>query len=275
MRTIRRRQRNKLKIFLIAFGVVLCLSTLALPVISKYNSQQVIQTFKSNVEKKSEDDLSGMMQKASEYNSLLYQTRAANVSLPDNELLKSYDSLLDFGNEIMGTISIPKISLEYPIYHGTSNEVLSKGIGHMEQSSLPVGGESTHAVLSGHRGLPTAKMFTRLDELKQRDLFFINVGNETLAYQVSDITVVKPDDMDVLNIAADKDQVSLVTCTPYGINSHRLIVTGDRIPYTKEEQATVTQSMPSWLETGLIAAAFLLLFTVVAVLAIRLQKEPK
>lgn len=141
-----------------------------------------------------------------------------------------YQSLLDAGNGVMGSIVIPKISVDLPIYHGTSERVLASGSGHLYGSSLPVGGTDTHAVLTGHRGLVEALMFTRLDEMQVGDYFYVKVMGETLGYQVDRITVIEPDDTSQLKIVPGEDRVTLMTCTPYGVNTHRLLVSGVREP---------------------------------------------
>jgi len=152
---------------------------------------------------------------------------------------KDYLSILNIGG-VMGYISIPKINVDLPIYHGTSEAVLSKGIGHLEGTSLPVGGDRTHAVLAGHTGLTYARMFTDLTELKIGDMFYIHVLNETLAYKVDQIKVVLPENTKDLSLYNGHDYVTLLTCTPYGINDHRLLVRGTRVAYNaKEEKAQV------------------------------------
>ena len=175
----------------------------------------------------------------------------------------SYASLLDTtGTGVMGSLDIPKIGVELPIYHGTSEEVLSKGIGHLQGSSLPVGGESTHSILTGHRGLPQSKLLTRLDEMEKGDYFFFHVLNETLAYQVTEIQVVKPEEVSILKIQEGQDLASIITCTPYGLNTHRLIVTGKRVPYEAKKANSMGEELPSARELvfTLLPFAFLLLF---------------
>ena len=141
---------------------------------------------------------------------------------------KRYQSLLDSGNGVMGTIRIPKISVTLPIYHGTSEESLASGTGHLYGTSLPVGGKNTHSVITGHRGLVSALMFTRLDEMEKGDFFYIETMNETLGYEVDSISVINPDDTNQLRIRPHEDRVTLMTCTPYGINTQRLLVSGHR-----------------------------------------------
>ena len=147
-----------------------------------------------------------------------------------NEELEEYNQILNVDNNgMMGYIEIPKLQSTLPIYHGTDEGTLQRNIGHLSGSSVPVGGESTHSVLSGHRGLPSAKLFSDLDKLTEGDQFVLRVLNETLTYEVDQILIVLPDEMDSLRIEEGKDQCTLVTCTPYGVNSHRLLVRGHRI----------------------------------------------
>lgn len=157
------------------------------------------------------------------------------------EPLKNYDQIDGYkavlnvrNNGMMGYITIPDLNVELPIYHGTSESVLSKAAGHLEGSSLPVGGENTHCVISAHRGLPSAKLFTNLDQVEVGDRFSMKILDRTLTYEVFEISVVKPDEIERLGIEAGKDLCTLVTCTPYGINSHRLLVHGKRIKETME-----------------------------------------
>lgn len=144
-----------------------------------------------------------------------------------------YQSLLDTGDGVMGSVNIPKISVELPIYHGTSEEALADGAGHLYGTSLPVGGLNTHAVITGHRGLVSAPMFTRLDEMHEGDYFYIDIMGEKLGYMVDSITVIEPDDTLKLRVVPGEDRVTLMTCTPYGVNTHRMLVSGHRvsIPY--------------------------------------------
>lgn len=142
---------------------------------------------------------------------------------------KEYQSLLNTGNGVMGAIKVPKQSINLPIYHGTSEEALASGAGHLYGTSLPVGGKSTHSVITGHRGLVEALMFTRLDEVKEGDFFYIEVMGETLGYKVDRISVILPDDTSKLKIVPGEDRVTLMTCTPYGVNTHRLLISGHRV----------------------------------------------
>lgn len=161
-----------------------------------------------------------------------------------------YNNILNVDrSEIMGYVKIPCISVDLPIYHGTSAEVLERGIGHLAASSFPIGGKSTHAVLTGHTGLSSAKLFTDLTEMKKGDLFFIHVLDKKLAYRVDQITVVKPEDTRNLQIIDGEDHVTLLTCTPYGVNDHRLLVRGKRTTYQeKEEQTKERPHHSQWME---------------------------
>lgn len=171
-----------------------------------------------------------------------------------DEQKADYEAQLDVtGEGVMGYVDIPKIDVELPIYHGTSEAVLTVGVGHIEGSSLPVGGVGTHAVISGHRGLPSATLFTDIDQLAEGDVFYLRVLDEVLAYEVDQILTVEPDDLSALAIEEDKDLCTLVTCTPYGINTHRLLVRGHRT----EVPADVAPAAPEIDNTVFVAAAVL------------------
>lgn len=151
-----------------------------------------------------------------------------------------YNNILNIDHSgVMGYLEIPSISVNLPIYHGTDAEILERGVGHLAASSIPVGGKSTHSVLTGHTGLSSAKLFTDLTEMKKEDLFFIHVLDRTLAYKVDQISVVRPEDTRKLQIVKGKDYVTLVTCTPYGVNDHRLLVRGVRTKYVKKQQSSI------------------------------------
>ena len=151
--------------------------------------------------------------------------------LPDN-----YEEVLNLnGDGVMGYLEIPRIDVELPIYHGTSEEVLEKGAGHLEATALPIGGKNRHPVISAHRGLPSAELFTRLDEMEIGDWFYLSVLDETLAYEVDKITVIEPEELEFLTPEENRDLLTLLTCTPYGVNTHRLLVRGTRVPYEETE----------------------------------------
>ena len=170
------------------------------------------------------------------------------------EAAVDYDSQLNIaGNGTMGYVEIPRINVNLPIYHGTGNDSLERGVGHLLGSSLPVGGESTHAILTGHSGMATQKMFTDLEQLSIGDVFYLHILDETLAYQVIEINVVLPHDTSLLGITPGMDYCTLVTCTPFGVNTHRLLVRGNRIPYEEaeeiiEQQPVIDEPTSTWEE---------------------------
>ena len=190
-----------------------------------------------------------MRQAAEAYNKELMenQTGVTDGFSADRQKDNRYESLLNFsGDGIMGIIRIPKIQVQLPVYHGTSAKVLKEGVGHLYGSSLPTGGEGTHAVLSSHRGLPSKTLFTDLDQLEEGDLFFLDILGEEMAYQVAEILTVTPEETEALEIVPGKDYVTLVTCTPYGINSHRLLVRGERIPWEERDSMPEETAYGIW-----------------------------
>lgn len=220
------------------------------------------------------------------YEQLWADARAYNETLGSStsrfvmtdEQKKVYDALLNIaGNGVMGYIEIPKIKCNLPIYHGTDESVLQIAIGHVQGSSLPVGGAGTHCVLSGHRGLPRAKLFTDIDQLTEGDVFLLRVLDETLTYEVDQIRTVLPDELDDLAIEEGKDYCTLVTCTPYGINSHRLLVRGHRV----ENQASAStirvtadgMQIEPLLIAPLVAAPMLLVLLVIVLIPHRTKKK--
>lgn len=208
---------------------------------NNYRQKQLISGYEQVVSEKEAAegiDYDAERKKAEDYNEALLP-----CVLPDSFALAEssgvdpvYMNTLNIaGDEMMGSVEIPKINIKIPIYHTTEEEVLNKGAGHLEGSSLPVGGANTHAVISAHRGLPSASLFTDLDQLKEGDHFLIHVLNETLCYKVDKISVVKPEDTSALAVEDGQDLVTLLTCTPYGVNTERLLVRGHRVPYVEEE----------------------------------------
>ncbi len=224
------------------------------PSISNYfaekNHVEAIRNYDKMVVKIGEDSLKKEKEKAQTYNENLSGdpvhdpfVLGSGYALPEN-----YKEVLNIsGDGIMGYIQIPKISVDLPIYHGTSEEVLEKGVGHIQNTSVPIGGNSTHSVLTGHTGLPNAELFTRLDELVVGDIFYIHVLNDILTYKVYEIKVVLPDNIDELRITSGEDLVTLVTCTPYGVNSHRLLVKAKRVEY---EDYTENNNSGNTIETS-------------------------
>ena len=208
---------------------------------NNYRQKQLISNYEQVVSDKEAAegiDYDAERKKAEDYNEALLP-----CVLPDSFALAEssgvdpvYMNTLNIaGDEMMGSVEIPKINIKIPIYHTTEEEVLNKGAGHLEGSSLPVGGANTHAVISAHRGLPSASLFTDLDQLKEGDHFLLHVLDETLCYEVDKISVVKPEDTSALAVEDGQDLVTLLTCTPYGVNTERLLVRGHRVPYVEEE----------------------------------------
>lgn len=236
------------------------------PVVSSWymnlHQGQVVADYDEEAAKLSQEQIEEELEKARKYNESLL----GNVVLTDpfdaealDEQNTDYEDLLNIGGDgVMGSIEIPSQDIYLPIYHGTSSESLEKGAGHLQNSSLPVGGKGTHAVISGHTALPTAEMFNNLSEVKEGDVFYIHVLGQTLAYEVNQIKIVLPEDISDLLIDKNEDYVTLVTCTPYGINSHRLLVRGTRIPY-EEAQQKVSEQQKKWnpMWNAYIAAAVL------------------
>ena len=242
---MKEKNKKKRRIFDIIRIVVLlvALSVLLYPTISNYlyekNSSKVISSYDENVVKLSEKERKAMLKAAQEYNKRLSgNTEILDPFSPvEKEENTEYESLLNVnGAGMMGYIKIPKINVELPIYHGTTEAVLQVGVGHFEGTSLPVGGESTHTVLTGHRGLPSKMLFTDLDELEIGDIFYLDIVGEKFAYQVDQILTVLPEDTEALSIEEGKDYATLVTCTPYAVNTHRLLIRGHRIPYEEAIQ---------------------------------------
>lgn len=204
----------------------------------------VIQTYEKTVETVSAEVLEAEKEAVRQYNRSILENQVILTDPFDEDAVRrdaaQYEQRLAL-DEVMAHIEIPEIQVYLPIYHGTEKETLEKGIGHLENTSLPMGGTGTHCVLSGHTGLPSAELFTNLEKLEEGDLFFIHVLDETLAYETDRIEVVKPDDVSSLGIDAGQDYVTLITCTPYGKNTHRLLVRGHRIPYSAEQKEEIKE----------------------------------
>lgn len=220
------------------------LSLVLYPTVSEYwnmyHQSRIISDYTDDVEEIDEEEYARMWQEAQEYNREL--ARDGNCWKMTKEQKQKYYSVLNVGGTgVMGYIEIPKIHCSLPVYHGADESILQVAVGHIEGSSLPVGGSSTHCVLSGHRGLPSAKLFTDLDQMEKGDIFLLKILNETLAYEVDQIKTVLPEEMDNLKIEEGEDLCTLVTCTPYGVNSHRLLVRGHRTEYTEEVQEQLAE----------------------------------
>lgn len=236
-------KRKGLRIALsVAIFLLALLLTLYPMISSRYNQahQAQIQTsYQEVLEQTDNAELARIRGMAVEYNKTIVPGTMGEAYSPNAMLAasKDYVNQLDVnGNGIMGYVTIPKIQVDLPIYHGTESEALDKGVGHLLGSSLPVGGESTHAILSGHSGMASQKMFTDLEQLREGDVFYLHVLDEVLAYQVKAILTVLPHDTAFLGVVPGEDLCTLVTCTPTGVNTHRLLVRGTRIPYEQAQE---------------------------------------
>ena len=232
-----KKKKGKFISILLVLLLLVGLSLLLYPYVSNYwnslHQTRAIAAYAEAVAKLDKDQYTEILSAAQAYNASLLGRD--NTQPLDGDRKEEYERLLDVsGLGIMGYIEIPCIDCSLPIYHGADESVLQVAVGHMEWSSLPVGGESTHCVLSGHRGLPSAKLFTNLDKLQPGDTFILRVLDETLTYEVDQILIVEPQETGSLRIEEGKDYCTLVTCTPYGINTHRLLVRGHRIDNIEE-----------------------------------------
>lgn len=248
------------------------LSLLLYPSFSNYwnsfHSTQAIAAYAENVAQLDHDQYDALWAAAETYNAEL--SRKDNYFFLSDEQQEIYQSLLNVsGSGVMGYIEIPEIDVSLPIYHGTDDAVLQVAVGHLDWSSLPVGGESSHCVLSGHRGLPSAKLFTNLDKMVEGDIFLLRVLDQVLTYEVDQILIVEPDDVDDLLISEKNDYCTLVTCTPYGINTHRLLVRGHRIDNIEEATSVRITADAIQIEPLLVApivALPILLFLLILLL---------
>ena len=253
--------KNKLTTILLILALFAGLSLLLYPTVSDYwnslHASQAVADYAENVRNLEAEKYQQVLQDARNYNQRL-PYKHTTFALSEEEK-GAYDALLDIsGTGVMGYIEIPSIDISLPVYHGTEEGVLQIAVGHLEWSSLPVGGADTHCVLSGHRGLPSAKLFTNLDKLVVGDKFIMRVLDEVLTYEVDQILIVEPTDVSTLIIEAGKDLCTLVTCTPYGINSHRLLVRGHRIENQEEAQAIRVTSDAIQIEPLIVAPAIAL-----------------
>ena len=265
-------KRNKIGLLLVLMLFVgVC--GLLYPSVSQYwNSKtqtRAVENYREMLESLKPEDYEAIFQKAESYNAELNQLHAPLVEY--NKINGYEDTLNISGNGIMGYVSVPKLGVELPLYHGVSAEVLNVACGHIEGTSLPIGGENTHCVLSAHRGLPHAKLFTDLDKMEVGDTFQITVLDRTLTYQVDQIKIVRPNETNDIQIIAGEDKCTLLTCTPYGVNSHRLLVRGTRIE-TATPPLYVTSNayqIDSLVATPVVAAPILLILFIVLLVKYR------
>lgn len=249
-----KKKKNIISTIIPVFLLLVGLSVMLYPIVSDWWNSKVqsraVANYDSVVSQMDSSKTEEILEKARDYNDRL---SALPRPFVDYEQLTDYEQTLDIsGTGIMGYISIPAISAELVIYHGTSEEVLNIAAGHLEGTSLPVGGKGTHCVISAHRGLPSAELFTRLDKLVEGDVFTITIVDEILTYEVDKISIVEPHEIDKLLIDDDEDYVTLMTCTPYGVNTHRLLVRSKRIDTVYKSNVNVTADA-SAVDSALLA----------------------
>lgn len=269
---------NRVMTLLLVLALLAGLFLLLYPTVSDYwnslHQTRTITSYAENVAQLDRTEYEEMWAAAQRYNRTL--SKRENVFALTEEQKREYESLLNASdNGVMGIVEIPKIDCALPIYHGTDDAVLQIAVGHLEWSSLPVGGEGTHCVLSGHRGLPSARLFTNLDQLAVGDRFLLRVLDETLTYEVDQILIVEPQEVAALGITEGGDSCTLVTCTPYGINTHRLLVRGHRVENDAQTKAVRVTADALQIEPLLVApiAAIPLLVILLAVLLLTEQRN--
>lgn len=266
-------------ITLLLFLILLAgLSLLLYPSVSNYwnslHQTRAIATYAEEVANLNQDQYDEIWAAAESYNASL--TNRVNAYQLSDAQKEEYQQLLNVsGLGVMGYIEIPSIDCSLPIYHGTEESVLQIAVGHLEWSSLPVGGESTHCVLSGHRGLPSARLFTNLDKLREGDTFLLRVLDETLTYEVDQILIVEPQDTAALEIVEGQDYCTLVTCTPYGINTHRLLVRGHRIDNIEEAKIVRVTADAIQIEPLLVAPVVAIPILLLLLILLLLPKQPR
>lgn len=257
-----------------AAGVLLLLYPTVSDWWNSFHQSQAIASYVETIEQMAETDYEKLWADARAYNRELAGNAGRWMMTEEEQEL--YDSLLDVGgNGIMGYVEIPSLHLSLPFYHGVEDSVLQVAAGHIPGTSLPVGGDSTHCVLSGHRGLPSAKLFTDLDQMKAGDLFTLRVLDETLTYEVEKISIILPEEISALEIQEGEDLCTLMTCTPYGINTHRLLVTGRRTDNPKEEVKVAAEAVQidPFVTASVAAVPLLLLLVLLTVMGTRRKKH--
>lgn len=277
---------KKILVFLL-FGIAIAL--MMYPFISNYlfehKTDSTVEAIQQAAQEIDDSEQKAAIEEARKYNQTLAN---GHVTLTDPFIedksdndSDNYDSLLNLNADgVMGTVEIPSIDVSLPIYHGTSDAVLKKGAGHLQGTSLPIGGESTHTVITGHTGLSNAKLFTDLTQVKKGEVFFLNVMGEKLAYKVDQIKVVLPTELDDLKIVPEKDYCTLLTCTPYGVNDHRLLVRGERTDYQEAVEEASTEkpnkAESKWMseyKRALIISAIFFVVSLLVVFVVRRVRE--
>ena len=266
-----------LSIIMFLLGICIFLYPTVSNYLANIQYKKAINSYEIKNKEIKDDKLDEEYEKALKYNRSLVGDEVYDPFIPGSgyALPDNYHEVLNINNDsIMVYIEIPKISLKIPIYHGSTSEVLQKGIGHLETSALPIGGKGYNPILTGHRGLPSAELFTRLDELKKGDLIYISVLNDIVAYKVSEIFEIVPGDVSRLGSYKERDMITLITCTPYGINTHRLVIQGDRTEYIKEEKDSIEPTRTFKLsETTIIRIIGIILGLICLFIAIKILKK--
>lgn len=270
--------KKHISILLLIAVFLIGLSLLLYPTLSDYwnsfHQSRAITSYAEQVSNLNQDEYEELWADAIRYNATLSERGNAFTLTEEQE--KQYEQLLNLGGTgEIGYIEIPSISVALPIYHGTEDTVFQHAIGHLEWSSLPVGGIGSHCVLSGHRGLPSAKLFTNLDKLAQGDTFILRVLDEVLTYEVDQILIVEPQDVDALQIIDGGDYCTLVTCTPYGINTHRLLVRGHRIDNIEEAMTVRVTADALQIEPLLVAPVVAIPILLLLMILLLLPKQPR
>lgn len=277
---------KKILVFLL-FGIAIAL--MMYPFISNYlfehKTDSTVEAIQQAAQEIDDSEQKAAIEEARTYNQTLANGHVTLIDpfiddKSDNDS-DNYDSLLNLNADgVMGTVEIPSIDVSLPIYHGTSDAVLKKGAGHLQGTSLPVGGESTHTVITGHTGLSNAKLFTDLTQVKKGDVFFLNVMGEKLAYKVDQIKVVLPTELDDLKVVPGEDYCTLLTCTPYGVNDHRLLVRGERTDYQEAVEEASTEkpnkAESKWMseyKRALIISAIFFVVSLLVVFIVRRVRE--
>ena len=270
--------KKHLPTILLFLILVVGLSLLLYPSFSDWwnsmHMSRVITDYVESIEQLDEDQYEEIMEAARQYNSSLLTRVNGYTTTPEQK--EAYPKLLNVaGNGVMGYIEVPTIGVSLPLYHGTEEAVLQVAIGHLDWSSLPVGGEGTHCVISGHRGLPSAKLFTNLDKLREGDLFMLRILDEVLTYEVDQILIVEPREIDSLMISDGEDYCTMFTCTPYGINTHRLLVRGHRVANLEEKEVRHIVSEAVIIDPTVVTPIVALPMLIVLFIWIMIPKKKK
>lgn len=273
-----KKKKGKLTTLFLFLILLTGLSLLLYPSLSDYwnsfHQTQAIASYAQEVAHLDNNQYEQLWQAARAYNASLKERGSTYVLTEEQKA--QYDSLLNLsGSGVMGYIEIPSIGCSLPVYHGTDEAVLQIAVGHLEWTSLPTGGESTHCVVSGHRGLPSAKLFTNLDKLREGDLFMLRVLDEVLTYEVDQILIVEPSDVSALKIVEGEDYCTLVTCTPYGVNTHRLLVRGHRTENLKEAKTVRITADAIQIEPLLVAPIVAIPMLLLLLILLMLPRQTK